>query len=469
MRSIATLGGVTAIAIEEEAGTREDVGLAHVATASFLASRLVPAGGFAVGLAGGAALARAAQRHGARAGYGASLAAMLQTVAIMGPARISVPLTQALSAPMLGRLQARGHGTAARFVACAAIRLATQVLGAAFYVWIVLGGVDAYAGSYDALLARLPFVPAGTTAALGATVLGIAAWTIVASAVQVLIYARALDDWRAAEDPGHPTRSRGGGAERRDDPGSELARSRTGIAATGRPALGAGTPSGGDRAPRSDAAALPGGARRGRRFDPRAVALAAALAFALLLAGRTWALLGAIALWLALAWAVARGDREPLRAGMVLTALIAGSVLAFGLVGGIGVGETLRRTLRAALLVLVATWLRAAAGEDGLREVARRSLGRLRRLPSAREAVAVLDRLGPATTLARSGRALAHAVRGTPKHLGAIAEAVLGWMGGEVARHRPVAPSAPVVLRARFADAALVAVAAATAVAFAAG
>jgi hypothetical protein len=38
-----------------------------------------------VALAGGVALARAAQQRGLKAGWGASLAAMLQTIAIMGP------------------------------------------------------------------------------------------------------------------------------------------------------------------------------------------------------------------------------------------------------------------------------------------------------------------------------------------------------------------------------------------------
>ena len=37
---------------------------------------------------------------------------MLQTVAVMGPARINAPLTQALTAPMLGALHRRGTGVA---------------------------------------------------------------------------------------------------------------------------------------------------------------------------------------------------------------------------------------------------------------------------------------------------------------------------------------------------------------------
>src|SRR4051794_18472456 len=160
---------MTADARETPGDSGEHAGLAHVATASFLASRVAPSGGFAIALAGGVALARAAQTAGARVGYGASLAAMAQTVAVMGPARIGIPLTQALSAPMLGRLHARGTGVRSQFAACAAIRLVHELVGTAFYIWIILGGLDVYAGTYDALAGRLPFLGSGQTAALLAT------------------------------------------------------------------------------------------------------------------------------------------------------------------------------------------------------------------------------------------------------------------------------------------------------------
>src|SRR5687767_3808130 len=84
------------------------VGPAHVGVVSFLAARAAPTGGFWIALAGGVALARVAERRGARVGFGASAAAMLETVAIIGPARFGVPLTQAISAPILGRMHARG-------------------------------------------------------------------------------------------------------------------------------------------------------------------------------------------------------------------------------------------------------------------------------------------------------------------------------------------------------------------------
>jgi hypothetical protein len=108
--------------------------------------------------------------------------------------------------------------------------------------------------------------------------------------------------------------------------------------------------------------------------------------------------------------------------------------------------------------VLVATWLRAAAGEEGLREVARRGLRRARRLPSSAEAAAVFDRLGTRGGLAASGRALVETVRHVPRRPTPLAGAVLLWIAVESARFAP-APTgvAPATLRTRGSDRALVA------------
>src|SRR5437588_7259710 len=113
------------LAASAEAGNQpeEPSGLAHVATVSFLASRASPSAGFWIALAGGVALARTSEQRGGRWGYGAALAAMLETVAVMGPARFSVPLTQALTAPLLGTLAARRVSLLGQIAACAAIRL----------------------------------------------------------------------------------------------------------------------------------------------------------------------------------------------------------------------------------------------------------------------------------------------------------------------------------------------------------
>src|SRR5215212_5965654 len=106
--------------METSTARHEGAGLAHVATVSFLASRAAPSIGFWVALAGGVALARVAVRDGARLGYGASLAATLQTIALIGPARFSVPLTQALSAPMIGALVRRATPVPLQVLACGA-------------------------------------------------------------------------------------------------------------------------------------------------------------------------------------------------------------------------------------------------------------------------------------------------------------------------------------------------------------
>jgi len=394
------------------------LGLAHVATASFLASRAVPTGGFAVALAGGVALARAAQRHGLRAGWGASLAAMLQTVAIMGPIRVGIPLTQAISAPVLGRMEVRGHGTVAQAFAAAAIRVAHNVPGAAFYIWVIVG-LEAYAGSYDTLFGWLPWIPDGTTGALVGTALSLVGWTVFASAVQATVYRRGLRIWKA--DP--------------DGPGQ----------------------AGDVPAPRPRPA--------GARFDPRAVVLAATVAFGVLLTGTAWPLLAAVALWLAVAWVLARGDRSVVRSGLYLTAFLASGTLLFGIVGGMGLEVTAQRTLRAALLVLVATWLRYAAGEEGLREVFRRGLRRLRRVPGARETAETLDGLGSTGALAASGGRLVGRLRGVPLEPVPLTDAVIDWAAGEAGRHAPGRAEPAGALHARRRDAALVALAAATALA----
>src|ERR671916_196420 len=172
-------------------------GPAHVAVVSFLAARAAPTGGFWIALAGGVALARVAERRGARLGYGASVAAMLETVAIIGPARFGVPLTQALSAPLLGRLEARGWPPLPQILACAAIRLAHNAATTAFFVWVIAGGLDAYAGTYDAVGRRVG-IEVGTADAVALTVAGLLAWAAFASTVQVLVYRRGLRGWEAS-------------------------------------------------------------------------------------------------------------------------------------------------------------------------------------------------------------------------------------------------------------------------------
>lgn len=385
-----------------------------MATVSFLASRAIPAGGFLIALSGGVALARAGQREGPRRGYGASIAAVLETTATMGPARFNVPLTQALTAPLLGRLESRGVGWPVQATACALIRLLHNAAVSAFFVVVIAGGVDAYVAAFEALVGWAVSVPIGPAVALGTLTVGLLAWSVSASTVQVLVYRRGLASWPpTAGEPLAP------------HPGSE------------------GEP----------------GRVTSRRFDPRAAAIAAAIAFVVLLPSTRWTPLAVVAVWLALAYLAARVDTEPLPVGVLLALVLGLGALAIGVLGGAGVDAALRRGLRAAMLVLAATWLRAAAGDAGLREVLRRVLGRARWLPSVAEALRILDGLGSQRRLLRSAQALRDRVAVVPKRPAKLLGAALHWVAHESAR-RPVAPAPRPALSIRALDGLLVASAA---------
>ena len=394
----------------------EVAGPAHVGVVSFLAARAAPTGGFWIALAGGVALARVAERRGPRLGFGASAAAMLETVAIIGPARFGVPLTQALTAPILGRLHARGVGFWPQLGACALVRLLHNAATTAFFIWVIAGGLDAYAGTYDAI-GRHVGIEVGTADAVVLTLVSLLAWAAFASTVQVLVYRRGLREWEGLERQ-----------HRGEAPGKQVV---------------------GLRSEKRNDYPPPG------RFDPRWVALSAVVAFVLLLASTEWALLAAVTVWLCLAWLVSRPDRDPLPAGLAFAAILAAGAFIFALGGGLGLDAALRRALRAALLVLVATWLRAAARAAGLREVSRRALARVRWIPSTTEASAVLDAIASERRLGDAARSLAALVGDAPTRPKALLDAVLAWVVRESSAFRPVTPERPPRLRARAADWAL--------------
>jgi hypothetical protein len=276
------------------------------------------------------------------------------------------------------------------------VRLAQNGATTAFFIWVITGGLDAYAGTYDAI-GRHIGLEIGSADALVLTAIGLVAWAAFASTVQVLVYRRGLASWDQLA--AHPTDI---------DPNMS-----------------------GQRKPRDEFEP---------RFDPRAVTLAALVAFALLLSGTEWVLLAAVSAWLALAWAAARPDKEPLKTGLAFAALLAGGAFLFGLGAGLGLDVALRRMVRAGLLVLVATWLRGAAGAEGLREVSRRALGRLHRLPGAPEAALVLDQIAAEGRLAAAGRTLLDKLSGVRARPLPLLDAVLGWVVHESKAFKAAAP-----------------------------
>jgi hypothetical protein len=360
-------------------------GLAHVAAVSFLASRLVPSGQFWVALAGGIALGRAGSQHGLRAGYGASLAAMLETVALIGPARLSGPLTQALTAPLVGRQHARGVPLALQFLTCLAIRLVHYTALNLLFLWLVVGGIDEYVDSYDKIAGFLGFLPRGASAAIVLTIVSSLAWGCFYTLMQVLVYRRALNRWVESEQ---------------------------------------------SSAPRSVPAAR-------QRVPRRALAViaTAVVGCAALIASFAWPVLAAVAVALTILWLAMRiRDRDALRVGLALAGVLAVGAIVPVLLGVVDLETGAQRAVRAALLVLVATWARAALGTDGVRAVSSAALWRLRRLPAAAEGSRLTAAIASDQRLAAAGRSLVDALRDVPHKPLPVADAVATWVAAEADR-----------------------------------
>ncbi|MDQ3588075.1 MAG: hypothetical protein M3375_06995, partial [Actinomycetota bacterium] len=117
------------------------------------------------------------------------------------------------------------------------------------------------------------------------------------------------------------------------------------------------------------------------------------------------------------------------------------------------------------LLVSVATWLRAAAGASGLREVGRKVLARLRVVPGVPEAARTLDEIGSEGRLLAAGRSLVDRLAGVPRRPAPFVDAVLTWVNRESSSFRPAVPAPVPSLRIRAIDLALVLLAAAPAAA----
>ena len=144
-------------------------------------------------------------------------------------------------------------------------------------------------------------------------------------------------------------------------------------------------------------------------------------------------LLAGVAAWLALAWSLSRGDRSAVPLGAALAATLAIGALVGGLLGGAGLELALRRAIRAALLVAVATWMRSAAGQAGLREVFRRGLHRMGRIPAAAEAARLLEGLDAGPRLVAAGRAAAGRLAAADLRPAPMADALAAWVAGEAA------------------------------------
>ncbi len=366
--------------------TRALGGMANVAALTFLVARAVPLG-WTVGIAGGVPLARAAQRHGARAGYATATASLVETTAIMGPARMGIPVPQAASAPLLGALAGRGAPYVALAAAGAAMRTAYYAVTSAFSI-VVLVGLDAYLGTYDRVRDLLGFLPSGTSAALVLTFASLVVWSTGAGLIQAWVIRRGLARW---EDE---------------------------VAAT--PSIAPLRDADADAAAESPHAG--------------ALVLGAVAGFAVTLASTDPRALGAIALVLAVAWAASAADGRAVVRGVAIAAPLAISTLAFGLVGGIGSDSAVLRSARVALLVLIAVWVRSAAGSQGLRRVSLVAVRRLRRVGVLADSAAVLGAATPVEDLSGSARRLGGRLRSARRRPVPVVDAALGWIAEESVR-----------------------------------
>ena len=104
--------------------------------------------------------------------------------------------------------------------------------------------------------------------------------------------------------------------------------------------------------------------------------------------------------------------------------------------------------------------MRAAAGQAGLREVFRRGLHRLGRIPAAAEAARLLEGLDAGPRLVAAGRAAAGRLAAADLRPAPMADALAAWVAGEAAGYVAGGPPAAPALRTRHRDRALVLVAA---------
>ncbi len=388
----------------------ELLGLTHVASCSFLASRIAPGGlQFWSALGGGMALARVAAERGARQGYGASVAAIVQTVALIGPARVNGPLTQALNAPVMGHLQGRGASRAARLLAGLAIRYVHYLFVNVVYVALILGGLDEFVATYDKVSDFTHFLlglvgidgrlPQGQAWAIGFTVVLSIFYGLVWTTIQLLAYERALGRWPAPDHASTPP----------PEPPPRIGR------------------------------------------KPVVVLSLLLAMWVAVLVSHDWLVLGAVAAILALAvlatrtWTV---GRRPWIIAFSLAAVLVLAAIVPAIIGAVDLEPAAQRAIRAVALVLSATWAREAMGTAATREVARRLLARLRFIPSFGEAADLVGRLQSDERLAPAGKDLLERLNVVELKPAPVADALTDWIVTESRAYVPpdtaLADTAPV-------------------------
>ncbi len=365
-------------------------GMANVAALTFLAARAVPLG-WTVAIAGGVPLARVAERDGARAGYAAAGASLVETMSIMGPARMGIPIPHAASAPWLGALAGRRKGFLVLALAGSLVRLLYYGVTSAISILLIVG-LDAYLGTYQHVRHLVGVLPAGRSWALILTAVATGAWSLGAGLIQAWVIRRGLRRWSQAS---------------------------VGIEAPS-PATDPDRPAPPRRAGTMVLVALAGFAAALASTDPRAI--------------------GALSLALALIWVLTRAGAGNVLRGLALAAPLALSTFAFGAFGGIGMNIAARRAARVALLVLIAVWVRAAAGSEGLRDVSLRVVRRLARFPTLGLAAAVLGASAGIGDYGQGARRLGRCLGAAQRRPVAVIDAALSWVAEESVRRGRSAP-----------------------------
>ena len=185
----------------------------------------------------------------------------------------------------------------------------------------------------------------------------------------------------------------------------------------------------------------------GARFGAVRVWLAPALvaiAWTAMLGFNEWVVLGSVAgtfLLLTVATRARRAGRTVWVVGLVLATVLFVFALIPAIIGAVDFEPAARRAVRAALLAITATWARAFAGSDGLREFARRVLWSARRVPGASEAARITASLESDAELMPAANAAIARFRDVPFEPAPLADALTEWVAEEAGRYRPPAPA----------------------------